>query len=149
MSWTEINMCWTGAEGVQLMIDSAIRSDASGSIYGYDGMCLRVRVRVPSTLTLVCGAKRGARGGGYVRMLACFFIAFPLFPVYPPPKHTHTHTTTITHTHTYAGLPVVWVNGTRFSTFEQCSASNAKYQADLIKAVCKASTATPLPPACD
>ena len=49
---------------------------------------------------------------------------------------------------TLSGLPVVWVNGTRFSTFEQCSASNGKYQADLIKMICAASTANPLPAAC-
>jgi len=48
----------------------------------------------------------------------------------------------------YDGLPVVWINGTRFSTFEQCSASNSKYQAEFIKAVCAASTVSPLPPVC-
>lgn len=48
----------------------------------------------------------------------------------------------------YEGLPVVWINGTRFSQFEQCEASSKKYQADFIKAVCAASTADPLPSAC-
>lgn len=48
----------------------------------------------------------------------------------------------------YEGLPVVWINGTRFSSFEQCEASSKDYQAKFIKAVCVASTARPLPNAC-
>ena len=84
MSWQALDTCWTGAQGVKLMEESAARSDAGPykAVYGYEG------------------------------------------------------------------LPVVWINGTRFSKFEQCDASKASYQQDFIAAVCAASAVRPLPAAC-
>ena len=144
-SQAAINTCWTGQEGVQLMELSAKRSDDSKSVYGYDGTVL-LPMRVPrSPYSSTC---TGILYFALPNMcLPLLFLAIntkrthlqQLYaesptPKYPPPPHT--------------GLPVVWINGTRFSTFEQCSASNAKYQAEFIKKVCAASTKSPLPPAC-
>lgn len=84
MSWQDLKTCWTGAQGVELMEESAARSDTGAykAVYGYEG------------------------------------------------------------------LPVVWINGTRFSKFEQCDASKASYQQEFIATVCAASTRRPLPVAC-
>jgi hypothetical protein len=53
MSWDVINTCWTGAEGVQLMEESASRSDSSKSVYGYEGK---------ACADMVCWCKAGEIG---------------------------------------------------------------------------------------
>lgn len=82
MSWTKINDCWQGAEGVQLMQRDADKSDSMESRYGM------------------------------------------------------------------VGLPVVWVDGKLLSHFFDCDVDKAAYQQSLVKAICDASTAVPLPDAC-
>jgi len=46
------------------------------------------------------------------------------------------------------GLPVVWIDGKLFSHFWDCDNSKKAYQDSLIKAVCAASSVTPVPEVC-